>query len=686
MDDLPIVTPLIEKLHMYCAFWEIDIEEPGTDYTDVDPLGRTIGILRAIVGSSNEWIGNGDEAHRRLNGALSDVWDLNRTFASESGYGSEEHIPMEHRRKFERIYEMMHHVRDILLRMRRISMLRAPECDYLEQNQQIREAHANKGRHAEFQLNATKWDCLCNAAHGIGHSTEDNSNIHRDRPIGMDDDTVDAIGKHVRWAWDPPPQSSVHLRPFQRFISYLLEQCRLCDYRRYKQSVYRRIETSAGRFTPAWERVGSIESFVRGTVIDRAINFKHWNDATCERGNIHAATDYLENCIDPSFPVLVKTRLLYAFSNGVYVTYIRHNGLVMDYFWRYGDPRGIPIPGASTLAAAKYFDRPCRYGDSDIDWFDIPTPAMSSIMDYQQLDTDVQKWHWALLGRLFHNVGEIDSWQICFFLRGVAQSGKSSVILFWKGFFEAEDVGTIANNIESTFGWGVLSDKLVCLGPELRADFVKNVDQATLQSIISGEIVSLAVKNKDPVNCQWKSPLFLVGNDEFLFKDSSGQIARRFVSIEYLRRVHDVDQSLPLRLDAERDAILVKANRAYLAAVNEVGSGDVWSKFPAYFRNIQRAGFELSNSIAHFLTHGALVSEPDVFMPHKAFQKLYAIHCITYGLTKMPWRRTNYSTVFGAKGLRVSEKAEQKDWHGNLVTDVFIFGIDVIDPSNIDVN
>jgi len=81
---------------------------------------------------------------------------------------------------------------------------------------------------------------------------------------------------------------------------------------------------------------------VRGDPINRATNYASWSDATVEKSNIAAATEYLETCIDPSLPVLLKSRRFYAFTNGVYVTYIRDNGQVRDRFTSYDD---APVAG-----------------------------------------------------------------------------------------------------------------------------------------------------------------------------------------------------------------------------------------------------------------------------------------------------------------------------------------------------
>ena len=683
------IAHLVRRLGVLAQVFEIEIGASDMEYEDADPLARSVRVFRKIVGSDNEWIENGEHAMRSMQDFFAEIWEVCEEITTACN--GIEHVPLEHKRLIERMFETLYISREMLQHMRRMAMLRAPESTFLEQNRDIRtsveeQARGNGNRrtgsrHAQFQLQAACWDCACAASFGVGADEEDNTNPFRDRPIGLDDETVAQLGKHVRWTWSPPTVAPKDLKPFQQFVIALLAQARSRGYRRHKSGIYERVVTSGGRYTPAWRKVCGIEKFVRGDIIDRGLNFDNWRNATIEKGNLKAAEEYLTNCTDPSLPDLVKSRRLFAFTNGVYVTYIRHNGRVMDYFWSYNDNTGIPIAGASRLAANKYFERPCRYEHySDSFWFEIPTPAMTSIMDYQQLPADVQKWHWVLLGRLLHAVGELDRWQICFFLRGVAQSGKSTIILFWKSFFEAEDMGTIANNMERTFGWGVLAEALICLGPELRADFVKNVDQATLQSIISGEIVSLPRKFMDPWKGVWRSPLFLVGNDELVFQDSSGQIARRIASIEYMHRVTSVDTSLESKLELEQDLILIKANRAYLAAVNEVGTGELWGKLPAYFKRIQANSFEMNNSFAHFIARcSTLVFGPDKYMPHNAFMKLYAAHAHTFGLSKLNWNRTNYLTTFGQKNITVSDRAEEREWKGATHHGTFIIGMDTIE-------
>jgi len=683
------LAPLLRNLDRLSNFFEIATLDDAEHYADDDPLATTMTVFRKFVGNTNEWLGNGERVSANMSEVFSDIWYLFEEI--EKACGGYEFVPVEYRRRVERMYETLHHVRGMLYTMRRVSLLRAPESIYLAQNQELKEAvvtqRAKKnGNHADFQMLASCWDCECNAAFGVGTDLEDNSNPFRQRPIGLDNDTLDELGKHVRWTWNPPAAPK-DLKAYQRFVLYLLDQARIRGYRRHRRSIYERVVTAHGRFTPAWRRVGDISAFVRGEVIDRSVNFKEWCDATTEKGNISAATAYLEECLDPSLPLLQKSRRFYAFANGVYVTYLRYGDQVMDYFSPYNSTEGIPVENVGELAAVKYFNIPFRYAQYDeIDWFSIPTPAMSAIFDFQGFPEDVQRWHWVLLGRLFHNANDLDGWQTCLFIRGVAQSGKSTIGLFFKGFFEPEDIGIIANNMEPQFGWGVMFDKLVCMGLELRAEFAKNTDQAVLQSIISGELVSLAIKNHDPVTGHWKAPVLMIGNDEMSFSDSSGQVARRIVSVEYMCKVMHVDASLPSRLEAERDLVLLKANRAYLAAVNTVGNDELWKHLPDYFKKLQAASFASNNSYAHMLAHAPLVFGAGLYVPHRVFTRVYTAHCSAFGVPKMPWRRLNITTIFNAKGLRVGDETETLDWNGSQVTDVFIHGVDLQTPGSIDVS
>jgi hypothetical protein len=89
----------------------------------------------------------------------------------------------------------------------------------------------------------------------------------------------------------------------------------------------------------------------------------------------------------------------------------------------------------------------------------IPTPYFDSILKYQKFEDEVCNWAYVMGGRLCFDVGELDGWQVIPFFKGIARSGKSTLITkVFKKFYENEDVGTLSNNIEKKFGLSAIKD------------------------------------------------------------------------------------------------------------------------------------------------------------------------------------------------------------------------------------
>jgi hypothetical protein len=84
--------------------------------------------------------------------------------------------------------------------------------------------------------------------------------------------------------------------------------------------------------------------------------------------------------------------------------------------------------------SSKFFDKQFDSFEHIEDWYDIPTPNFQTVMDYQKFEPDVCKWMYVMGGRCF-DVGDLDGWQIIPFLKGIARSGKSTLITkFSKNF------------------------------------------------------------------------------------------------------------------------------------------------------------------------------------------------------------------------------------------------------------
>ena len=108
----------------------------------------------------------------------------------------------------------------------------------------------------------------------------------------------------------------------------------------------------------------------------------------------------------------------------------------------------------------------------------------------QEMGREVSRWMYVMIGRLIYEVGELDGWQVLPFLKGAASSGKSTILTrVCRNLYDQADVGTLSNNIERKFGLSALADKLLFIGPEIKADI--QLEQAEFQSIVSGETVQV---------------------------------------------------------------------------------------------------------------------------------------------------------------------------------------------------
>jgi hypothetical protein len=133
---------------------------------------------------------------------------------------------------------------------------------------------------------------------------------------------------------------------------------------------------------------------------------------------------------------------VFSFQNGVYVA-------PEDRFYWFGDARDARDRLGDGVVACKFFDMQLPRALEAAGWQSIQTPFLDSITAYQGWAPDVCSWLYVLLGRLLYALNDRDSWQVIPFFKGMASSGKSTIVLkVAKQFFEGVDVGVLSNNIE----------------------------------------------------------------------------------------------------------------------------------------------------------------------------------------------------------------------------------------------
>jgi hypothetical protein len=464
------------------------------------------------------------------------------------------------------------------------------------------------------------------------------------------------------------PLTEGKFNDFQSFYMFLLRLLHEKRYRRYTGAVYEQIESpyvenAAGKFgkwaTHSWRRVCDIKEFViRNT--SKEETFAQWQNMLV--GNsLERVVKLLSETHEPEFAELHPHRLWHAFHNGLY--YVETQS-----FHKWGSST---IP--SDIVACKYHDQPFNTEILDVNWMDVPAPHLQDILDYQfQVDgkeegvkdeetqARIIMWLYALMGRTLYEVNQKDKWQIIPFIVGRAGTGKSLLLKAVGWFFNDEDVETLANNSQKGFGLETLIDKLMWRCYEVKNDF--SLDQAQLQSMISGEPVSIMRKNKIALSVLWKVPGILAGNEAANWVDNSGSMSRRIVMAYFDRRVSSekVDPHLDVKIRANIGNFLHKAASAYHAAVTEFGKKDIWSTFkdpetgevdtilPRYFHYSKIRLQIMTHPLVAFLRNDATIQRTDQSqgMPFSRFKQSANNYMLKEGHKNFAWKEDKYKSVF----------------------------------------
>lgn len=446
--------------------------------------------------------------------------------------------------------------------------------------------------------------------------------------------------------------------PYQRLLLHMLDRAVDKSYRRHGDMCFEPVIIDEHN-THAWKAATTIKEWIYQET-QKETNFEQWHWMTANATNVKSVETYLTNCVDFSFPVLRKDRSTFSFLNGVYRA--KENT-----FYPY------PTTLGAGIASCKFFDTEFPVDMVSVeDPMLIPTPHLESIMNYQEWDTDVQKWMFIMLGRLLYNLNEMDAWQVIPFCSGVAGSGKSSMTLkVAKAFYADEDVGTLSNNIETKFGLSQFYNKLLFVAPEIKADL--RIEQAEFQSIVSGEDLTINVKNRTAFSTQWCVPGFLAGNEVPAWADNSGSIQRRIVLFDFPKQVTNGDMRLADKLQDELPTILLKANRLYLDMVQKHGSENIWTILPAYFQRTRAELAATTNVLEAFLVSDSVLLQQDAVVSMDDFKMAVRTFATSNNFTIKRFTKDFFRACFDKHGIE--RRKETREYRGRMVSREFLYGV-----------
>ncbi len=157
---------------------------------------------------------------------------------------------------------------------------------------------------------------------------------------------------------------------------------------------------------------------------------------------------------------------------------------------------------------------------------------------------------------------------------------------------------------------------------------------------MSGESVSVAVKNKTASSMVWKVPGVLAGNEVPNWQDNSGSVLRRILAWNFTKQVREADPHLDKKLEKEMPLILLKCVRGYLDYSNKFRDRSIWNAVPPYFKIVQKQVAMVANTLHNFLESTNIKYGKELFVPQKIFVQIFHQHCQANNLGKQSSTQT----------------------------------------------
>lgn len=229
------------------------------------------------------------------------------------------------------------------------------------------------------------------------------------------------------------------------------------------------------------------------------------------------------------------------------------------------------------------------------------TPMFDKLVKYQVSD-EVYEYFLFFIGRLFFKVKECDNYQVMPFIKGAANTGKSTLVNIIKSAYDGSRIGVVSANQEQTFGLGNFYDKELIICSDMPDNMHTKLDNSLLQDMISGNGLNVPEKQKKAQVVTWTTPMIWASNYFASYPDSQGALARRFIYFLMDKKVISRDTTLEQKIiSKELPSLIYKCVRKYKEIITKHKNEDFWSFCPEEFKNVQQESKQSENYIYKFL-------------------------------------------------------------------------------------
>ena len=250
-------------------------------------------------------------------------------------------------------------------------------------------------------------------------------------------------------------------------------------------------------------------------------------------------------------------------------------------------------------------------------------------------------------------------------------------------FYDEEDVGVIANNIDAKFGIKPHANKFMVLAPEIAENF--KMEQTDWQLIVEGGRNTYSEKYKNDETIDWKVPMTMGGNKIMRYKNNSESVSRRTAVINFWKKVMNTDTEIDKKLLKELPYIMKLCIRGYYFALNTHGKKGIWNILPRYFHENKEEMEQTTNSLQNFLKSGKVVFDKKLYIPMKTFSQAFNDHCRENNLPREQFTKDYFMAIFTNNNIKIVQQGTREYPINSGITlkrTTFFTGIDIPGDDN----
>lgn len=448
------------------------------------------------------------------------------------------------------------------------------------------------------------------------------------------------------------------MKKHQQLIYFYYQTAFRNNYRKDGECLYKPRYNEYNEFVYAYEYVYDISDFVFQSLFPLDQNH-YWYQCLTERsGNARQCIDTLTNLKSEYLPDLKRNPNIHAFRNGLFV--LSKN--MFFYFKKRPGKMWVGQISGPNLTAVKYHDMVFAEEAMEREMNSQKTRSYMSILmqpihtvfSTQRFNMEERQWIFALLGRLLHPLGKFDTWSVFPYFLGLAGTGKSTSLRLVASLLEPRDLGYLNNTLQKTFALEGIFDKLLYLALDIDEHF--QLDQATFQSMVAGEEVSVLRKYKRPLTVVWNSHGGFAGNKLPPWTDNGGSISRRLIVVEFLQPVLRCDPNLFEKCLAMKDRFMKVINSAYLDLAQKFSNRGIKEVIPKKFKQSEAKALLELNILMAFIKDCAEVDDKkdkDFIVDFRDLTKAFKMYCKRNSVKPKQLKYNFYNGVFAKYQIKV---------------------------------